>query len=56
MAGATGTSDSILTAMKGILEQMAYTGPTEGGAMATAAPEATPAEGTPETTAAPAQT
>ena len=56
VAGATGTSDSILTAMKGILEQMAYTGPTEGGAMATTAPETTPAEGTPEATAAPAQT
>ena len=54
VAGATGTS--ILTAMKGILEQMAYTGPTEGGAMATTAPETTPAEGTPEATAAPAQT
>ena len=47
VAGATGTSDSILTAMKGILEQMAYTGPTDGG-MATAAPETTPAEGVPE--------
>lgn len=56
VAGATGTSDSILTAMKGILEQMAYTGPTEGGAMATTAPETTPAEGTLEATAAPAQT
>ena len=26
MAGATGTSESILSAMKGILEQTAYTG------------------------------
>ena len=38
VAGATGTSSSILTAMKGILEQMAYTGPADDG-MATAAPE-----------------
>ena len=56
VAGATGTSDSILAAMRGILEQMAYTGPTEDGGMATAAPQTTPAEGVPEVTASPAQT
>ena len=56
VAGATGTSDSILAAMRGILEQMAYTGPTGGGGMATAAPQTTPAEGVPEVTASPAQT
>lgn len=54
VAGATGTSDSILAAMRGILEQMAYTGPTEDGGMATAAPQTTPAEGVPEVTASPA--
>ena len=53
VAGATGTSSSILTAMKGILEQMAYTGPADDG-MATAAPESTPAEGVPEMTGTPA--
>ena len=56
VAGATGTSDSILAAMRGILEQMAYTGPTEDGGMGTAAPQTTPAEGVPEVTASPAQT
>ena len=56
VAGATGTSDSILAAMRGILEQMAYTGPTEDGGMATAAPQTTPAEGVPEVTVSPAQT
>lgn len=53
VAGATGTSSSILTAMKGILEQMAYTGPADDS-MATAAPESTPAEGVPEMTDTPA--
>lgn len=53
VAGATGTSDSILTAMKGILEQMAYMGPTEDSSMATAGPQSTPAEGVPESTAVP---
>ena len=56
VAGATGTSDSILTAMKGILEQMAYTGPAADSGMSTAAPESTSAEGVPEVTASPAQT
>ena len=56
MAGATGTSDSILTAMKGILEQMAYTGPAADSGMSIAAPESTSAEGVPEVTASPAQT
>ena len=56
VAGASGTSDSILAAMRGILEQMAYTGPTEDDGMATAAPQTTPAEGVPEVTASPAQT
>lgn len=56
VAGATGTSDSILTAMRGILEQMAYTGPAKDGGMTTAAPQTTPAEGVPEVTASPAQT
>ena len=56
VAGATGTSDSILTAMKGILEQMAYTGPAADSGMSTAAPESTSAEDVPEVTASPAQT
>ena len=56
VAGAPGTSDRSLPAMKGILEQIAYTGPAADSGMSIAAPESTSAEGVPEVTASPAQT
>lgn len=65
VAGATGTSESILTAMKGILEQMYYTGMTgaSDGEPANPPPAGSPdappdnlpdAEGTPDASGAPA--
>lgn len=43
VAGATGTSESILTAMKGILQQVTYTGDEEGRLLPNASPAGNPA-------------